>query len=46
MQQLLDEVKNMDEFLALLRNPLCYLKQALKQEARDVSVLGEETETV
>ena len=22
-------------------NPLCYLKQALKQEARDVSVLGE-----
>lgn len=27
-------------------NPLCYLKQALEQEMRDVSVLGEETETV
>ncbi len=27
-------------------NPLCYLKQALEQETRDVSVLGEETETV
>lgn len=27
-------------------NPLCYLKQALEQEARDVSVLGEEAETV
>ena len=27
-------------------NPLCYLKQAMEQEARDVSVLGEEAETV
>lgn len=27
-------------------NPLCYLKQALEQEAKDVSVLDEETETV
>lgn len=26
-------------------NPLCYLKQALQQEERDVSVLGEEAET-
>lgn len=27
-------------------NPFCYLKQAVEQEARDVSVLGEEAETV
>lgn len=27
-------------------NPFCYLKQALEQEERDVSVLGEEAETV
>lgn len=27
-------------------NPFCYLKQAIEQEARDVSVLGEEAETV